>query len=106
MATANAAFNTEGLYTNTIRFEVRNETSVRLGIRKTVAKDADWCCFDNFSLRYLSPATAIHSIVGDNALNAENRHTAYDISGHAIPVSEASNGIFILDGKKCAVRAH
>ena len=50
---ADEAFNKKDLYTNTIKLTLTEAGAIKIGIRKSEWVDSDWCCFDNFTLRYL-----------------------------------------------------
>ena len=52
VTTADAAFNESGLYKNRLTFNLSGGT-LRLGIKKSAQVADDWCCFDNFALRFL-----------------------------------------------------
>ena len=66
---ANTAFNTYGLYTNTLQTVVTDGT-LQIGIYNYDSVDSDWCIFDNFKLMYLGPSTGIvtpsNSIAGED----------------------------------------
>ena len=48
-----AQFFLAGLYENQINFMLAEGEDLRIGIKKSVATDRDWTCFDNFRLIYL-----------------------------------------------------
>ena len=50
---ADEAFNKKDLYTNTIKLTLTETGAIKIGIRKSEWVDSDWCCFDNFTLKYL-----------------------------------------------------
>lgn len=53
VAMANDAFNKKNQYTCTIKLTLKEGENLKLGIRKSTHVQNDWCCFDNFKLRYL-----------------------------------------------------
>ena len=92
---ANTAFNENGLFTNTLNFTLPAAGDITLGIRKTQAKALDWCCFDNFTLRYLGDPTAIRNVTTDG----DGTAATYNLSGQR--VSKATTpGVYIKGGRK------
>ena len=93
---ANEAFNTYGLYTNTVRLTLAKRGDITLGIRKESWTSADWCCFDNFTLRYLGNATGISNV------SAKKQDAAtYNLQGQRVSdMNAARHGVFIKNGKK------
>ena len=90
---ANQAFNANGLYTNTLAFELAEGASLELGIYKTVHVDGDWCCFDNFKLMYNGSATAISEV----STTHDDEHY-YNLQG--VRVDKPGKGIYIKGEKK------
>ncbi len=90
---ANTAFNVKNQYHNKLKVIV-TDGKLTLGINKTVETGEDWCCFDNFTLKFLTPSTGISTttaeIKADNAL--------YDLQGRKL--KNAPNGIYIQNGRK------
>ena len=101
VTTANAAFNTYGLYTNTLKLTLKETGDITLGIRKDNWTDADWCCFDNFTLRYLGSSTGIRSVETDRKAADQS---VYTLSGVRVPErtfrSDDCHGVFIQGGRK------
>lgn len=94
VAMANAAFNDNGLYKNTCRFALASEADVNIGIKKDESVAADWCCFDNFTLRYLGRTDAIASLCADKAAKTKR----YNLKGQR--AAENETGIIITNGTK------
>ena len=93
VSAANQAFNSYGLYTNTLAFEL-SDGSLEFGIYKTNAVGGDWCCFDNFKLMYCGSGTGITEV---NATDEDDKH-CYNLLG--VHVDKPSKGIYIKNGKK------
>lgn len=98
VAMANEAFNDKGLYKNTCRFTLANDTDVNIGIRKDESVAADWCCFDNFTLNYLGRTDAI-AAVGESRAKAAKR---YDLGGREAKAN--AKGIMVEAGAKKIAR--
>lgn len=96
VAGANEAFNSNGLYTNTIRLEVTGG-QLTIGIRKNTHVGADWCCFDNFTLRFLGNPDAVAAVDAD-AVKAGGRCS--NLQGVYIPEMDSYHGVYIQDGQK------
>ena len=95
---ANQAFNTYGLYKNKLEVYV-TEGSLVLGLYKNDWVDADWCCFDNFTLTYLGPGTGIKTVI-----DSQNNYKAiYNLIGQRVDNS-AQHGIYISNGKKITIK--
>ena len=90
---ANQAFNIHGLYTNTLAFELKENTPLVLGIYKTVNVEGDWCCFDNFKLMYKGPVTGISEV---EATRDEEHY--YNLMG--VRVDNPGRGVYVKGGKK------
>lgn len=93
---ANTAFNTNGLYVNTLKVTLKQQGDITLGIRKTEAKSNDWCIFDNFTLKYLGDPSGISSVTADSDNAGE---ATYNLSGQRVS-GKAQKGIYIKGGKK------
>ncbi len=93
---ANTAFNTYGLYTNTLSFKLDKETDLKIGIRKTEWNNADWCCFDNFTLRFLGSPSSVVSV--QNGYNEDGKW--YNLQGLEVGRSHAKRGIYLHNGQK------
>ena len=93
---ANTAFNTYGLYTNTLRFTLAKETDLKIGIRKTEWNYSDWCCFDNFTLRFLGDPSSVVSAQRD--YNEDGKW--YNLQGLEVVGSNAKRGIYLHNGRK------
>lgn len=96
VTTANTAFNTHGLYTNTLSFKLDKETDLKIGIRKTEWNNADWCCFDNFTLRFLGSPSSVASV--QNGYNEDGKW--YNLQGLEVGRSHAKRGIYLHNGQK------
>lgn len=96
---ANKAFNTLGLYKDTLNVTLDEAGSITLGIRKTEAMSNDWCIWDNFTLKYLGKATAIRAVVTDNTKESP----IYNLSGERV-VKATAQGIYVMEGRKVVKR--
>ena len=93
---ANEAFNTYGLYTNTVRITLDKRGDITLGIHKENWTSADWCCFDNFTLRYLGNTTGI-----SNVSSTKHDGPIYNLQGQRVSdKGNAHHGVFIKNGRK------
>ena len=92
VSAANQAFNASGLYTNKLAFELK-ESTLSLGIYKTVRVDGDWCCFDNFKLMYNGDGTGITEVKA----TTDDEHY-YNLQG--VRVAHLGKGIYIKGNKK------
>ena len=92
---ANTAFNSYGLYKNVLRVKVSGGGQLRFGIRKASYAEGDWCCFDNWTLAYLGPLSAVGAPAAERPA-AEG--PTYDLGGHR--VSQPGKGVYIKNGKK------
>lgn len=107
---ANTAFNTDKNYGgNEVVLELKEAGDIRLGVKKTVAVDSDWNCFDNFSLSFKSnKGTGINSTIS----SPKARVNVYSASGLLLKkgVKAASatkslpSGVYIVGGKKVVVK--
>lgn len=97
---ANEAFNTYGLYTNTLNLTLNEAGSITLGIRKPDYVRNDWCCFDNFTLKYLGDPTGIRSVLREKVARKE----MYNLLGQRVSENYMAHGVYIMNGKKVAVR--
>lgn len=93
---ANEAFNIYGLYNNTIKLTLVKAGDITLGIRKESWTASDWCCFDNFTLRYLGQATGIHNVRDIKSIDRR----AYTLTGRPVDLKTGEHGVYIQDGKK------
>lgn len=96
---ANEAFNDKGYYVNTLNFTLDKETDLTIGIRKEAYNYSDWCCFDNFKLRYLGASTGVAGLQ-DGQGGGESRW--YQLNGKTVPGEPAAHGIYVRQGKKVA----
>lgn len=93
---ANEAFNTYGLYNNTIKLTLAKTGDITLGIRKESWTASDWCCFDNFTLHYLGQATGIRNVRDIRSIDSR----AYTLTGRPVDLKTGGHGVYIQDGKK------
>lgn len=93
---ANEAFNTYGLYNNIIKLTLAKAGDITLGIRKESWTASDWCCFDNFTLRYLGQATGIRNVRDIKSIDRR----AYTLTGRPVDLKTGEHGVYIQDGKK------
>lgn len=94
---AQVAFNRYGLYTNTIQLTLPTSGNITLGIRKNKGVADDWCCFDNFRLKYLGDPTGISHI----GVAVKDRVTGcYNLQGQRVEPTSMQRGIYIVNGKK------
>lgn len=91
-----------GRYENYVIFEYKEgQGPITIGIRKEATVAYDWVPIDNFVLQYLGTEApvAVNSIAADT-------HTAptaiYNLAGQR--VSKVTKGVFIIDGRKVAVK--
>lgn len=96
MSQANEAFNTYGLYNNIIKLTLAKAGDITLGIRKESWTASDWCCFDNFTLRYLGQATGIRNVRDIRSIDSR----AYTLTGRPVDLKTGGHGVYIQDGKK------
>ena len=94
---ANAAFNEKGQYVNTLRLTLDKPGSIYFGIRKENYHYSDWCCFDNFTLRYLGNQTGIREV---NTPAAAGQQNWYNLQGQPVAHPEAYQGILLRHGGK------
>ena len=95
VAVANTAFNNYDLYTNTVQLEISDGTLL-FGIRNYSHVSDDWCCFDNWKLKYVGPPSGIRE-TGSTNLNGK-APLRYDLQGKQ--VRKTQKGIYIEDGRK------
>lgn len=93
---ANEAFNTYGLYNNIIKLTLAKAGDITLGIRKESWTASDWCCFDNFTLRYLGQATGIRNVRDIKSIDRR----AYTLTGRPVDLKTGGHGVYIQDRKK------
>lgn len=96
VAQANDAFNARGLYTNTLRVSLAAPGSLTVGIRKAVHVGSDWCCFDNFTLKYLGDPTGISTLSTD----VQTHKGVYNLKGQRMDGQTLPHGIYVIDGRK------
>lgn len=96
VAQANEAFNAKGLYAQTLHVTLAEPGSLTLGIRKTEGVGSDWCCFDNFTLRYLGDPTGIDALPAPR----DGRGGVYNLKGQRMGKGKLPRGIYIKDGRK------
>ena len=101
---ASKALNSDDRYLNSVIFVLPSDQhSLRLGIRKLQAVDADWVAYDHFQLRFLGDGTAIHDL---RTTTLSDNTAVYDLTGrrlHNVSPKELHNlpaGIYIIGGKK------
>lgn len=93
---ANEAFNDKGLYGNKITLTLKEEGDITLGIRKDVYIDSDWCCFDNFTLRFLGYETGIATVAQEGQASDDR---CYNLNGQQVDYDRAEPGLLIKKGK-------
>ncbi|MGM9733751.1 MAG: alpha-N-arabinofuranosidase 1, partial [Prevotella sp.] len=93
---ANEAFNTYGYYKNTLKVKLDEPGSIKIGIENLSPVNSDWCCFDNFTLKYLGDGTGIDSVKSDN----RGSEKTYTLGGMEIKGNAKTKGITIRNGKK------
>lgn len=94
---ANRAFNGFGLYRNTLRLTLPEAGSITLGLRKTQEYVRDWCCFDNFTLRYLGQSTGVSVLP---AARTDSSTAVYNLSGQRMAAGRLPHGVYIQNGRK------
>lgn len=107
---ANQAFNTDRAYANnSVEASLNAIGSLRIGVRKTTAKSADWNCFDNFRLLYLGnpdEVTAVQAAPRTETVNV------FSVDGmllrQGVPAAKAIDGlpagVYIVGSKKRVVK--
>ena len=90
---ANEAFNVRKAYHNTLRVTV-TDGRLKIGIRKTVAENRDWCCFDNFTLTYLGSGSGLN----EHGFQKLRDSGTFNLAGQSVDVP--TKGIYITEGKK------
>ena len=95
VTTANQAFNDYDLYHNTVRVMV-TDGWLTFGIYKDEWVDADWCCFDNFTLTYLGTGTGVSDV--KRRAGGDDSDAIYNLGGQR--VTAPTKGIYIKNGKK------
>lgn len=93
---ANQAFNDFKLYTDTLRVNLATEGSIKLGIKKENYTYSDWCCFDNFTLKYMGNPTGIHTIATETT-NKSNVY--YNMNGQKVDKDAVKHGVYLYNGK-------
>lgn len=93
---ANQAFNTYGYYKNTLKVTLSEPGEMTIGIRNLNSIPYDWCCFDNFTLKYLGDPTGIITVATDGARD----NKAYNLMGIPVNPNTHCKGIYIINGKK------
>lgn len=99
---ANVAFNTYGLYKNTLKVTLKEKGSMKIGIRNSNPVYADWCIFDNFTLKYLGTSDGI-TAVEDAPLKEK---AVYNMNGQRVSGKSLRQGIYICGGKKLTGKSH
>jgi len=94
VTTANAAFNEHGMYHNTLVAHVTGG-SITFGLYKDATVNSDWCCFDNFTLKYLGRTLGISGVHGSNAVSTR----MYDLQGRQV-TTRLPHQIVIQQGRK------
>jgi hypothetical protein len=100
-----------GLYDNSLVLKRTKDADMTIGIRGTGSANYDWTIFDDFRLYYFGRLTAEQVTAIDETVllkqKAESgkQHVVYDLSGRQVNQTESLRpGIYILDGKKIAVK--
>lgn len=109
MTAANIAFNLQGAYKrNSVQATAaKDDVTLRVGFRKTVACPSDWTCFDNVRLYYRPlDYTGIRGVVPTaeregQGSDASRGRVAYDLSGRP---ARQGQGLRIVDGKKMFIK--
>lgn len=92
------------LYWNQLDVYLPAENALKLGLRKNIHVNGDWCPFDNFELYYLgtTPPTGIQMVEGDAVATQDKGVAIYNLAGQR--VSKAVKGLYIIGGKKVLVK--
>ena len=93
---ANEAFNTYGYYKRTLKVKLDEPGSIKIGIENLNPVNSDWCCFDNFTLKYLGEGTGIENVKADT----KGSEKTYTLGGMEINGNAKTKGIRIRNGKK------
>ena len=93
---ANQAFNDKQLYTNTLKVTLTADGSIKIGIKKDNYTNSDWCCFDNFTLKYLGDPTGITSVTNTDVIK---NNIYYNLNGQKVDRNALNHGIYIYNGK-------
>lgn len=106
---SNTAFNRDNRYHNEpIMLTLNEEGSIRIGVRKSVAVNGDWNCFDNFKLYYKPVDAGIDEVtVGNGADDLVDVVTpAGVVLRHDVRRAEALDGLpagfYIVGNEKVA----
>lgn len=92
---ANEAFNEYGLYKNTIKLTLNENGPIKIGIRKNEHVASDWCCFDNFTLKYLGSNSSVGKISRKDSAKKK-----FNLEGLEVKGKGRNKEIHIVDGKK------
>lgn len=107
VAGANAAFNTDNSYNNSLQMTMPESGALRIGIRKNAMVNADWNCFDNVRLYYVtSDISGIKEITGSDSTVDVYTPTGILVrrgADSADPVAGLAPGIYIAGGRKLLV---
>ena len=93
---ANEAFNTYGYYKLTLKVKLAEPGNIKIGIENNNSVYSDWCCFDNFTLKYLGNATGIDGVKEE----MKGSGKTYTLGGMEIKDNAQTKGIRIRNGKK------
>lgn len=96
VTTANEAFNKFGLYTNALRLSHNTTGPITIGIRKMEHVASDWCCFDNFTLKYLGEPSSVNGNIKANV----QKHKLYTLDGCEVQNKGMHGKVYIKDGQK------
>lgn len=96
VATANEAFNKFGLYTSALRLSHNTTGPITIGIRKMEHVASDWCCFDNFTLKYLGEPSSVNGNIKANV----QKHKLYTLDGCEVRNKGMHGKVYIKDGQK------
>ena len=98
---ANSYFKAD-MYTNSLDFEntMASGTSVKLGLKCSMAKVNYWTCFANFKLYFKGAPEDENAIEGISSTPQAHNAERYDLSGRKQPKTNQRKGIFIQNGKK------
>lgn len=88
------------VYLNKVRFEVKEDETIEIGLRKNVTISEDWLIFDDFQLKYLSGDIFKNRATGivDANANQVKKGATYNLAGQKVDASY--RGIVIKDGRK------
>ncbi len=106
---ANIAFNMKNAYKhNEIIYSLpTNNSSLRIGLKKTLSTMSDWACFDNVHL-YYKPFESVVDNIEDIKVKNNTKNGVYDLTGKKIAdefdLNKLEPGFYIINGNKVLIK--